>query len=143
MHSSSPPESTVADRKSIALYLGLILKFLLMWQFVARVTDTAVTIMLKFIKLLVRVLGTAFISPNLIHLSNEIPLSLHKTKTLVKVSSNSFECYIVCPKCNSVYKGDDFHLVVVEAGEESSAKCPYTAYPRHTQISRRAPCVLF
>ncbi len=119
---------------SLAVHGKMIVQFLLLWQFVAKITDTALVMILKFLKLLIAYLGTAFCCPSLAVLANDIPSSLYKAKQILGISTKSMCRYIVCPKCNCVYKGDEFPLTVRELGNETSARCPYIAFPLHPQV---------
>ena len=48
-------------------------------------------------------------------------------------------CFVVCPKCHSLYSFKDC-VVTHRTGITESAKCSFVQYPNHLQLFRRAKC---
>ena len=67
------------------------------------------------------------------------PKSVTQCRKILKISENSFEKYVSCAKCRSIYKYD----MCIERslrGKLTSKRCPYIVFPKHPQTFRRKPC---
>ena len=92
--------------------------FSLLWQFAF---NAAVTVMLRFMKYLVRSLGVAFQCHGLQDAANSIPICLHSVYKNLGISGDGFISYVACPRCHSVYCLEDCRF-----GKIESKKClPY------------------
>ena len=108
--------------------------FLLMWQTLYRVSNTALKVLLKFLSLFVLLFGRAFapaaVNESLHRFAAEIPHSIQNGhKLLWNTTGDDFITFVVCPKCDSVYKYDD--CVVTVGGKKESKRCENVAYPNH------------
>jgi len=118
--------------------LWQFLFFLLFWQSFFKVSITAFTALLRFLKQFIHILGKAFVSPQLEEFSSAIPIRYEDVLLHTGVSSNDFIEYVVCPSCHSVY---DFQDCIESVGREKRPKtCSHVPYPNHPHRSRRQPC---
>ena len=69
----------------------------------------------------------------------KIPLSFAMAQKNVGLQSPSFEQYVVCPKCHSVYNFDDC-ITKTSNGKWVSAKCKHVQFPNHPQAQFRKEC---
>ena len=58
---------------------------------------------------------------------------------MLSTSGDTFEKYVVCPKCHSVYHYNDC-INKQRYGASTSKLCRHVAYPNHPQQSRRTSC---
>ena len=109
--------------------------FLLLWQSLFRISNAAVTILLKFFGAFFRSLGQAYAGP----IFENMPVNVDAArKYLLQEEEPSFITYVVCPSCNSIY--DYESCVVMRGSVKESKKCQHVTYPNHPQHSRRKEC---
>lgn len=118
-----------------------LLFFLLMWQSLFRVSNAALSVLLKFLALFVRLFGNAFVphSEQLHELTASIPRDVSGARRFLwKTNEDDFITYVVCPKCDSVYHYQD---CFVSCGRRKESKCcRHIAYPNHPHARRRQEC---
>ena len=76
--------------------------------------------------------------PVLSELSHILPKTLSSAKKLVGKPYDGVMDYVVCPKCNTLYKMSE--CILKEFGREESRKCSYIEFPNHPHHSRRSKC---
>lgn len=108
-------------------------------QFAHNISNAAISSFLRFFKFFIRTLGIAFQCESLVHAADQIPVSLDRVHNVLGVNANTFEKYVVCPKCHSVYDYDDC-VIRRSYGGSISKLCQHIAYPNHPQLFRRTPC---
>ena len=111
--------------------------FLILWQAVYHVSNTAVVSILSFLRYFTHLLGNAFNCEALVKIAGDIPLTYPKTRKLLGMKDNFIE-YVVCPRCNSPYLLED--CVVTCSGRKEGKLCHHVAFPNHPQHFRRQPC---
>ena len=116
----------------------ILLFFLLYWQVVYKVSNNALTSLLRFLKYFVCMVGRAFGSPHLEEFSRQVPISLKDAYSRCGIASREFIEYVVCPCCHSVYEYED--CIQSVGGETISKCCRHVSYPNHPQPSRRQQC---
>ena len=116
----------------------ILLFFLLYWQVVYKVSNNALTSLLRFLKYFVYMVGRAFGSPHLEEFSRQVPISLKDAYSRCGIASREFIEYVVCPCCHSVYEYED--CIQSVGGETISKCCRHVSYPNHPQPSRRQQC---
>lgn len=109
--------------------------FLFYWQSVFKVSNTAFTSLLCFLKYFFGVLGRAFSSTPLLDFLKHVPMTFKDALSRSGISCSEFIEYVVCPSCNSVYEFED-----CVAGELRTRYCCHVAYPNHPQQLHRQPC---
>lgn len=111
-----------------------LLKFVMVMQVAFRLSDTAVSLFVKFLKTFMSLLG------RFCKISAEIaqclPTSLYKAKLLDE--SLQFRKYAVCKKCYEVYPLSD--CIEGPQNTRRSKTCSHQRFPLHPQQRMRAPC---
>ena len=77
--------------------------FAFLWQFLHHISNSAIVCLFRFMKYFVKALGVAFHCNDLVDLANSMPLSLQTVHKMFGIANSSFETYVVCPSCQSVY----------------------------------------
>ena len=102
---------------------------------VYKVSNNALTSLLRFLKYFVCMVGRAFGSPHLEEFSRQVPISLKDAYSRCGIASREFIEYVVCPCCHSVYEYED--CIQSVGGEIISKCCCHVSYPNQPQPSRR------
>ena len=105
---------------------------------VFRVSNTAITHLIRFLKYFVRSLGRVFDNAQLETFSSNMPIIYNSMLLQAGVSSGDFIEYVVCPSCHSVYNFED--CIVYVGREKRPRSCSHITYPNHPHVSRRQPC---
>ena len=135
---SSSSDDEVSKESSPDQPLWQLLFFLLLWQSIYRVSNTAVNVLLKFLSIFIRVFGGAF-AGNRLQQFSEIPLStVAAHKILWNTKQVNFIEYVVCPSCHSIYEYDKCYIT--RHGQKESKLCSHVAYPSHPHCSKRKAC---
>lgn len=132
---SSVQDIPISDEnlsKCEKLVMWLIL-FLVYWQNQYAITDTALSVLIKFICAFFGVLGMFDNTLNTI--SKLFPSSYYKLKKLLGLGDDGFLKYVVCVKCKSLYKYED--CIEINNGKQVSKKCSFVPWPNHPHRGRR------
>ena len=81
--------------------------FLFLWQSLFWVSNAALSSLLALLKHFLQVLGTAFQCHPLLDISDRITQIVHGAYSTIGIGGDSFEEYVVCPACDSIYKYKD------------------------------------
>lgn len=119
--------------------LKMYVMFLLKWQSLFRVSDTAMNILLRFVAKFFSLLVMAFTIGALKDFADELPKNTTGAKKLIGNYKDNFLKYACCSRCDSIYPLKTC-IVVSTDGTKCSRKCSHIEYPRHPHSSRRAPC---
>ena len=92
--------------------------------------------LLLFLRTLMTYLSDIVNHPVLSELSHILPKTLSSAKKLVGKPYDGVTDYVVCPKCNTLYKMSE--CILKEFGREESRKCSYIEFPNHPHYSRRS-----
>ena len=114
-----------------AKIIRMISIFLLTWQVIFRISDTAIGLLIKFIKVLLSELSN-FKKLNEIH--EIMPDTLAKAKVMLSLNHDNFQKFIVCTKCDCTY---DYNECM---STRQITKCSYVRFPRHPHVHMRARC---
>ena len=109
--------------------------FLLLWQSTFKISNAAISSMLRFFKHFFLSLGSILKIQSVGALLKYIPLTRDGLCKLAKIDA-VFEKLIVCPKCDAVYTPDRCQ----RNGKFVSTSCSNRPFPRHPQASRRGAC---
>lgn len=132
----TPSQQSTSVTRSKPLWQ--LLFFLFYWQSIFKVSNTALTSLLHFIKYFICILGRAFASPQLEDFCKHVPLKYKDALLRSGISCNEFIEYVVCPICHSIYEFED---CVESVGSEKRSKyCCHISYPNHPHRSHRKPC---
>ena len=120
-------------------YLKLLLMFLTMWQFAFKVSNSAITALLRFMRYFILLIGRAFSSDAINDIGHSIPLTLSTVHKLISLEKDHFTNFVVCPKCDSVYEIQDC-VYFDSSGQQKPKDCSHVDFPNHPQASMRNPC---
>ena len=111
--------------------------FISVWQLSFGISNAAITVLLAFLQSFFNLitLCTAHISSSLLG----CPKTQKTAQKIIGFTCPSFERYVVCPKCNSIYNLEDC-IIVQPGGKVMSATCKHLEYPNHPQAHYRKPC---
>ena len=129
-----------APIRSIPPPIQRLFLFTLLWQFAFNVSNKAISVFFRFLKVFIQALGVAFRCDELTHAAETIPVGTGTVQKLLGVAQmNNFIQYVVCPKCHSVYSFDDC-VIRSRNGSLASKYCQHIPYPNHPQHTRRKVC---
>lgn len=97
--------------------------FALLWQFTFKISNAAVTTLLRFMKYFIKALGLAFDNNDLLNVADSIPVGLQTVYKHLGISGNDFVPYVVCPSCHSVYRFEDCIVKLPFGKSESMLPC--------------------
>ena len=102
---SSDSDDQVSSVRSVEYlnYLKLLLMLLTMWQFAFKVSNSAITALLRFMRYFIQLIGRAFSSDAINDIGHSIPLTLSTLHKLISLEKDHFTNFVVCPKCDSVH----------------------------------------
>lgn len=120
--------------------LRLYTFFLLMFQTLFRLSDTAVTVLLAFLALFFQTVSRTFNSLPDSFLSR-LPNNIRAARQLATNpdNKNGFTQYVCCPTCHSLYHRDEC-IIQVPNGHTESKKCTFQRFPFHPLNHLREPC---
>ena len=112
-----------------------LIRFLLIFQSVNYITDSAINALLKFLHVFIKALGK--FSDFVAGMESQFPYSLYQLKNKVSFKSE-FKKYVVCSKCEKLY---DAKYCVRGVGFLQETKlCEGVQFPQHPILSYRRPC---
>ena len=105
--------------------------FVLVWQFSFKVSNAGIGILLLFLKSLIRAIGVAYHSPQIIDAAGTLPQTLNRASIMCNLAvTSSYQVYVVCTKCQSLFP-NEYCRVVATNGDISSRCCPFIPLQRH------------
>lgn len=125
-------QSQGCDSKIESLVMWLML-FLCSWQSTYSITDTALSVIIKFLCRFFWLMG-AFDS-TMATVARLFPNSHYKLRKGLGLYGDSFIKYVVCPKCKSIYKFED--CVQTRSGQKVSGRCKFVPWPNHPHRRKR------
>ena len=130
-------EENYSGQGNLPSQLKLYTFFLLMFQALFRLSDTAMNVLFRFFAMFFATLGQHVPALPQTFVSN-----LPKTKYAacsVLTSSQSFTKFVCCPSCHSIYQWD-ICTVHTEVGQRESKLCSFQEFPNHPQPRHRNQC---
>ena len=128
--------STLSSNSSDNSLVRLILLFLFLWSSFYGISATALNHLIRFFHYLFSTISKH--SPNLSALATLFPTSLYKAHKFYNIKKDSFEKYVICKKCGSLYNFKDCFETI---GSVTHPKvCIHTRFRHHPHRSRRRPC---
>ena len=112
--------------------------FVTAFQLLFRISERAMSFLLLFLRTLMTYLSDVVNHPILSELAHILPKTLSSAKKLVGKPNDGVTDYVVCPKCNTLYRMSE--CILKELGREESRKCGYIEFPNHPHHSRRSKC---
>ena len=114
--------------------------FLTLWQSAFRISDAAMSALLKFLVTLLKAVVEKSTFAVLGTLSAAIPSSIFTLRKHVMTGhQNPFVEYVVCPSCYSIYKIEEC-ITKLSNGEIEPKTCSYIRFPRHPTLRYRKVC---
>ena len=111
-------------------FIRFIVIFLLSWQSIFRMPNSALNVLLKFISLVLLKLRDITKSNFLTEVADIFPNSLQKAQCFESINRDDFR------KFHTTYENDD----CFSSHNAPLLYCSYVRYPRHPQVRMRAPC---
>ena len=115
-----------------------LLLLILLWHISHCISATAVDEILQFIAKAFSLTENLISSPLALGLS-AFPPSLYLAYKYLKIDSNTFTRYVLCPKCYNLYDYNEM-LKGEQDGSLRVKRCTYVQFPQHTQRNRRLSC---
>ena len=109
-----------------------------MFQTLFRLSDTALDILLKFLRILFRKVST---TPS--GFTDLLPNSIYSARKMVGNQRDNFNRYVCCPKCQTLYSCVNDCVMSLPGGNKESKKCSFVQFPSHPQTQHRQPCNAF
>ena len=109
------------------------------WQTIYNISDRALGKLLLFLQSLCTIIARLYNIPKLAHIAGFVPSSLHRMKGLIGLNTDHFEKFVVCPKCDNIYKLNQCYETT-STGKKKSARCRHVNFPNHPQKQQRRPC---
>lgn len=98
-------------------------------------SGVAISVLLKFIKNLLLMLGDLSGSELIKSIGQIFPVSLPTIKGLLGINGGDFKIYSMCSKCYAIYAKEDCTKTLLD-GRVVSQTCSKVSWPRHPQIGR-------
>ena len=117
-------------------FVTWICMFISLWQYVFNITDTAIEILIKFLKVIFNMLSIN------IHSLRDIPImfpsSLYMFHNYLGYERDCYTKYVVCTKCYQLYGLEDAQMMI--RGKRYSRKCSNILFPDHPNKRYRKEC---
>ncbi len=137
-NSLSLSTSECEDSIKANAFVTWMVRLLLAFQAVYVVPYQATQWLFAFLHAVLKSLFAVAPTPFLEAVIAVIPTSLYTAWKSVKLEKDEFLHYVVCPKCNSIYRYED---CVLRSGTQVRSKmCSYVAFPNHPHKRYRSPC---
>ena len=135
----SSMDNVVEDHPNMHTFLlWLYTFFLLMFQTLFRLSDTALNVLLSFFAMFFCSLSRiSLVFPQAF--LDGLPRNVKAARNLASSNRNSLQHYVCCPSCHFIYEKKKC-IVQGENGEMESLRCTYTKFPNHPQLHRRTKC---
>ena len=133
------PTSNSSDEPTTSRPLWQLVYFLLLWQSLFRISNAALSVILKFLAAFFRSLGGAYAGFGISQICENMPVNVEAVQKYLSLQEkHDFITYVVCSTCSSIYDFDD--CVVIRNSIKESKRCRHVSYPNHPQPSRRKEC---
>ena len=112
--------------------------FLLAIQSVAKLSNATLSIFLLFIVKFFEAMLKRFPNGPMSEFVGKLPRTVYQVKKATNIK-DTFQKYIYCQKCNSIYKSEDLLGERLNSSKRQ-AYCSYAKFPHHPHPSKRRPC---
>ena len=111
----------------------LLMAFIILWGFIFHVSNAALNVLILFVNHFLKIISPKSTATDL------CPKSLKAVQKYLKLSTDEFIQYVVCPKCDSVYElqaciSKQLH------GQLTAKQCVHIQFPHHPCYIYRQPC---
>jgi len=111
----------VLHRSNMEKMLCFICTFIISWQAIFKIPDSAITMLLKFLKVMLSKLADITNSQMLRQLHDVFPTGLAQAHKLQSINCDKFTRYVVCQLCHSTYSYD----TVINTSDTEILKCSF------------------
>ena len=101
--SSEDNESDDSSSSEISVYFMSLLAILVLWQFSFKISNAALTALLKILKQFFLYIGHVFELKPIHRIGDCIPLTLSTVYRNLSLKKYDFNTFVVCPSCHSIY----------------------------------------
>ena len=122
---AQPNQRTIQRVNSLVFWF---VYFLLIWQVTCHISDNGITWLLRFIVSWLEILGFEAPNPVLSEVIRTFPRSLHLLRHFLDIDRDTFNKFVVCPKCTKLYDYDSCLTVV--NNQQCAKTCSNTFYSR-------------
>lgn len=129
-------KAVVSESESINVLTRVVCTFLVLWQSVYNVSDSAVEALLKLFSTVFNFLSN--FSAALQTIVKIFPQNLYTMSKVLANSKSQFSKYVVCRKCFTLYDLNDCFLSV--EGRQQSKLCNHMCFPNHRLAYMRKTC---
>ena len=108
--SSESDDQLSSERSSEYLnHLKVLLMFLTMWQFAFKISNSAITALLRFMRYFILSIGRAFSCDAIMDIAHSVPLTLSSVHKLISLENDHFVNFVV----RSVTQYMNFRIVSI------------------------------
>ena len=132
--SSESEDDFTTKSSSIPSQLKILLVFMMVWQCSFKISNAAISCLLRFLRYFISFIGKAFQSRAVEEMGDGIPLTLATVHRLLDLDKSSFISFVVCPSCDSIYEYSDC-IQLGSDGKQESKLCTHVGFPNHPQSS--------
>ena len=106
---------------------------LFFWQSMYRVSNNAISALFRLLSVFFQLFRPLFTA------SFNLPSNISTARKLLQIQTdNTFIEFVVCSKCQSIYKYDE--CIYKQFGIQDTKLCPFVVFPNHPHLSKRQPC---
>ena len=129
-------DDEVEEDKTLNKLLFVMIVFIFLWASFYGVSAVAVNHLLQYLHHMLASLAVH--SPAVGAVVAAFPSSLYLMKKLFGIGTDKFQKYVICRKCESLYRSDD--CFEYNLFRKISKTCSHIAFPDHPHASRRIQC---
>ena len=119
------------------MILCIMLMFLLLWSSFYGISATALNHLIQFLHRILSLILPS--SPTVAALLTAFPTSLYMLKKFFNLDKDTFEEYVICPKCASLYNFSEC-FESGPANKVSPKVCNHVAHRNQPHLSQRKAC---
>lgn len=109
------------------LFLWKLVLFVMLWQSIFKVSNNAIKSLFLFLRYFLALIGESIQNPGIMRLSGKIPKTYVSAESLLFDLKSDFMQFVVCPKCDSIYRQEDCIQNVF--GIQESTRCLHKPNP--------------
>ena len=119
--------------------LKLYIIFIFTWRSTFQLSDAGTNVLFTFIASFFLLVAAKVGSQAIKEFCEFLPCNIQAARKITGQSKASFERWVCCPTCSSLYSREGSTTKKAN-GQIESKKCGFVRFPNHPQSSRRQPC---